>query len=87
MRQHLWSLVSGFLLAAIIVSVPARADVTWTGSGWYAEAIDPNFDIILLSGPYSSKADCEPALNQYPQNGDYLFSCTYETSDPTKGGG
>ncbi|MGH9550867.1 MAG: hypothetical protein ACRD3W_15915, partial [Terriglobales bacterium] len=60
MRARLWLLAAGFVLAGIvIVSVPARADISWSGAGWYVEETASDFDFVLISGPYSNKTDCE----------------------------
>ena len=84
MRIRLWSLCLALILAAGI-SAAAVADVTWSGPGWYAEAVDPLLDVRLLSGPYSDEATCTPNLPT-DNNSNFLYSCTYESSDPTGGG-
>lgn len=84
MRTRSWSLAAGFLLAGLIASGPVAADVSWSGTGWYVEGSVSGMDIELMSGPYSSQADCEAA--QPADTDTYHYVCSYETSDPTDDG-
>ncbi len=86
MKKHLlWSLAAGFVLAAALASVPAEADVAWTGPGWYVEASATGLDTELVSGPYADEATCK--ANQPADDDNYMYDCEYETSDPNGGGG
>lgn len=77
--------------ATAAFATPVRADVNWSGPGWYVEGPtpDPERLLALLAGPYSDKAGCESEK----VNGGYtlggrdasdLLSCGYEASDPNK---
>ena len=81
MRAHLLPLVSGLVLAGAVASAPARAEGSWTGPGWYVEGSQLGFDSTLISGPYSTEAECKAA--QPADDNDYAYDCEYEQTDPT----
>lgn len=85
MNTRFWSLLTGFILAGLLASAPAAADVSWSGPGWYVEGSATGLDLALISGPYSSKDDCIAA--QPADDNEYMYNCEYETSDPTADGG
>lgn len=78
-------LVASLVLAGSFVLVPAEADVAWSKPGWYVEVTMTGFDIALVSGPYASKADCQP--NIPTDQSDGVYACNYEQTDPNAGGG
>ena len=58
----------------------ARADDAWKGPGWYVVAYQ--YAVILWSGPYKTKDDCERAK---PANGDppnFEYSCSWIDQAP-----
>ena len=81
MRTRLWSLAGSFVLAGMLAAMPAAAEVAWGGPGWYVEGSQIGLDTTLISGPYSSEAECKAA--QPADDSDYAYGCFYETSDPT----
>lgn len=84
MRMRAWCVAAGFALAGVM-AVPATAAVPWSGPGWYVEAMAETFEIFLISGPYTSEDACTP--NQPADDKSFLYSCVYETSDPTSDDG
>lgn len=83
MRTRSWPLAAGFLLAGFIASAPVAADVSWSGTGWYVEESAIGYDVELISGPYSSEADCNAAKPPDDDTTGDSYSCDYESSDPT----
>ena len=53
----------GLSLCAIVLAMalPARADVSWAGAGWYITYTETGFDIELSNGPFASQTDCQDA--------------------------
>lgn len=86
--RSLYSIACG-LLTMTAASLPANADVKWSGPGYYLTEEDSAAglgDAFLVSGPYASQADCTSALNALPQkdqDNTYLDpGCDYEATDP-----
>lgn len=75
-----WALV--MLATAGALSCPAQADISWSGAGWYVEALSGFFDFELISGPYASEEACKTALPADTEDTSYM--CSDEEQDPSQ---
>lgn len=80
MCTHSCLVFTGLVLAGVTAG-PARADVSWSGPGWYVEATESGFDATLVSGPYADEDRCNAA--RPADTDDYSYYCDYEGTDPS----
>ena len=67
-----WAALAG------VAAVPASAnDSGWRGPGWYLTYIVSD---LIVTGPYSTEADCNADKANRNPNGD--LSCEYLANDP-----
>ena len=78
MNTRLGALFAGFILAGVLVSTPAQAEVAWTGPGWYVESSETGLDTELVSGPYADEATCD--ANKPADTDQDVYGCFYEES-------
>jgi hypothetical protein len=85
--QQGWTL-AGILLAALTTATPAGADDgKFTTKGYYVEtAVTSAFDVavVMLGGPYKTKAACKAALHALPADQQPHASCHFEKKDPNE---
>ena len=78
MKTRIWKLVAGVILAGVFVSAPTRADIAWTGPGWYVETTETGLDTELVSGPYADEATCN--ANKPADTDQDAYVCFYDES-------
>jgi hypothetical protein len=81
------ALAATFGVVVTMASIPAEADVSFSGKGYYLEtAVTTPIDVvvILIGGPYPSESVCKAALAALPEDKQHASSCRFETQDPNK---
>ena len=86
-RARIWAMTAGFILAGGIASLPAMADVSWSGPGWYINGVhtdDQGYPdgLSLLFGPFSSEAECKSALSALPADEQEDVECDHFAKEP-----